>query len=986
MFGKSRLKQLGLALLLGGACSGGQQKATGIDFDSAGLEGFDETHFDLLAADCTYSTTDPLTREMTLTMGADETAYLFKRGADGVVVANANKAGVECTVQPTKKITINGGTGDQKVILDFYAGLFGQSTATSGAMIVIALGAGTGDTVKIRGTPNADLVTFGTNGTTSTSYAAISVVGATPARTTPDISMTGVESVLVSTGAGNDVITGQGGAPLGGTAVGPLAGAISMTVYGGEGNDTITSGGLSPSGTVNSLNGGAGNDLFLQQAILAADTISGGADTDTVDYSARTAAVRVTLGVGISAAAATGSIACVAKTSIADNDSFTISDGTHTKTFAYNRTGAGAAATGSVTVPAKAAFTDNDSFIISDGTHTKTFAYQKTANTHATGNITCPAKAAFVDNDWFILHDGTNDVIFEYNKTGSATAQHAGHLINISAASTDVEVAQATYQAILALHAAPLAMTATDPAATAVIALTNDNHGVGVAATNNVAAVGFSMLGMTGGSVFVESAGNIAAAASIIDISTDSTAITVAARTYTAIAAAHTPLTVTATDPAGAVTIALTNDNPGVLGNVAIDLTGMTATGFTKTGMANGAAFFVESSDNTTASATIINVSTDSTAITVAARTYTALAAAHGVGFTVTATDPAGGTTIALLNDASTVTGNATITKSTDAAFIVTGMSGGVTVLARDDGDIAGPELDSIAADVENIIGSSAGDYIDASSSNLPHVLMGMAGDDTLIGAGQVDYLYGGPGADTLKGGAGDDFLFGGDNSDIVQGGTGNDTINGAGVNCVAAVSAAAPVVPFVSAVCSATFAPASTTVVGIDTLDYSDRTTNNAGVGVYVDLSSLTCQGHATGEVGECDVIVATSGVANVRNIRGGGGDDTLKGDSRDNIIWGGAGADNIYGGLGNDALYGEAGNDHIYGNDGLDATIASTAFDNDYINGGTGTNFEYGDDGLDTIDSSQGSADTVVCGKGDGDIVLPSGNETSVNADCEL
>ena len=512
MFGKSRLKQLGLALLLGGACSGGQQKATGIDFDSAGLEGFDETHFDLLAADCTYSTTDPTTREMTLTMGADETAYLFRRGADGVVVANANKAGVECTVQPTKKITINGGTGDQKVILDFYAGIFGQSTATSGAMIVIALGAGTGDTVKIRGTPNADLVTFGTNGTTSTSYAAISVVGATPARTTPDISMTGVESVLVSTGAGNDVITGQGGAPLGGASVGPLAGAISMTVYGGEGNDTITSGGLSPSGTVNSLNGGAGNDLFLQQALLAADTISGGADIDTVDYSARTAAVRVTLGVGISAAAATGSIACVAKTSITDNDSFTISDGTHTKTFAYNRT----------------------------------------ANTHATGNITCPAKAAFVDNDWFILHDGTNDVIFEYNKTGTATAQHAGHLINISAASTDVEVAQATYQAILALHAAPLAMTATDPAATAVIALTNDNHGVGVAATNNVAAVGFSMLGMTGGSVFVESAGNIAASAAIIDISSDSTAITVAARTYTAIAAAHTPLTVTATDPATA--------------------------------------------------------------------------------------------------------------------------------------------------------------------------------------------------------------------------------------------------------------------------------------------------------------------------------------------------------------------------------------------------------------------------------------------------
>jgi Ca2+-binding RTX toxin-like protein len=676
----------------------------------------------------------------------------------------------------------------------------------------------------------------------------------------------------------------------------------------------------------------------------------------------------------------------VAKTSITDNDSFTISDGTHPKTFAYNRTGPGAAATGSITLPAKAAFHDNDYFIISDGTNPKRFAYQKTANAHATGSITCSLQSALVDHDWFILHDGTHDVAFEYNVTG-VTSSHTAHLIDVTAAGTAPEVATATYNAIIAQYGAGFAMTATDPAGGAVIALTNNNFGVGVAITNSVADGTFHVSGMTGGSVFVEGDANIAAAATMINISTDTSGADVAARTYTAIASLHAGgFGVTATDPGVGTTITLTNDVVGVLGNVLIDLTGMTAAGFSKTGMANGAASFLESSDNIAASAIIINVSADSTAATVAARTYTAVAAAHGVGFTVAATDPGVGTTIALLNEASNATGNVTITKSADAAFIVTGMSGGVTVLARDDGDIAGPELDHILADVENVIGSSAGDYIDASNSNLPHVLMGMAGDDTLIGAGQVDYLYGGPGADILKGGVGDDFLFGGDASDIVQGGTGNDTINGAGVNCVATVSAAAPVVPFVSAVCTTTFAAASTTVVGIDTLDYSDRTANNAGVGVYVDLSSLNCTGHAMGEVGECDVISATSGVANVRNIRGGGGDDTLKGDSRDNIIWGGAGADNIYGGLGNDALYGEAGNDHIYGNDGLDATIASTAFDNDYINGGTGTNFEYGDDGLDTIDSSQGTNDTVVCGKGDGDINLPAGNETSVNADCEL
>jgi len=675
----------------------------------------------------------------------------------------------------------------------------------------------------------------------------------------------------------------------------------------------------------------------------------------------------------------------VAKASIADNDSFAISDGTHTKTFAYNRTGPGAAATGSITLPAKAAFTDNDYFIISDGTHTKQFGYQKTANTHATGSITCPLQSALVDHDWFILHDGTHDVAFEYNVTGVAST-HTAHLIDVIAAGTAAEVATATYNAIIAQYGAGFAMTATDPTGGAVIALTNDNFGVGVAITNHVADGTFQVSGMTGGSIFVESAGNTSASATMIDISLDTSAIDVAARTYTAIASLHAGgFGVTATDPAGATTIALTNDAVGVLGNVPIDITGVTAAGFSKTGMSNGAALFVESADNTAASAIIINISADTTAVQVAARTYTALAAAHGAGFTVTATDPALGTTIALLNDGPSATGNATITKSTGAAFTVTGMTGGVTILARDDGDVAAPELDSIDADVENVVGSSAGDYIDASGSNLPHVLMGMAGDDTLIGAGLVDYLYGGPGADTLKGNAGDDFLFGGNDSDLLQGGTGNDTINGAGVNC-SLVSVAAPIVPYVSAICTSTFSAASTTVVGIDTLDYSDRTVGTQAL--YVDLSSLNCTGHQMGEVStsECDVIVATSGVANVRNIRGGAGDDTLKGDSRDNIIWGGAGADNIYGGLGNDALYGEAGNDHIYGNDGLDATIASTAFDNDYINGGSGANFEYGDDGLDTIDSSQGTGDTVVCGKGDGDINLPAGNETSVNADCEL
>ena len=857
MLGNRRFKHVGIALLLSGACACGQQKATGIDFDSAGFEGFDETHFDLLAADCSYSSGD-----MTLTVAANETAYVFKRASDSKVVANASSNGVECTVGGTNTITITGGAGNQNVIIDFYSGTFNLAT-TATPKILINLGAGTGDVVKVRGTTANDLVTLGTNAA-GTSFLAISTVGATPVRTYADISMTGVETIMVSTGAGNDTITGQGGAPMAGTTGAPvlaLAGTISLTVYGGEGDDTITSGAVSSGAARNSLYGGAGNDLFLQQAAFAADSIFGGAGVDTVDYGNRTTAIRATLGATTTAAAASGSLTCVAKASINDNDNFAIGDGVHA---------------------------------------VKTFAYRVSTNVYAAGSITCTAKASINDNDWFTLGDGTKSVSFEYNKSGSATAQHGGTLIDVSGVTTASAVAGLTYTAINAAQIVDtIDITPTDPLLTAIIVLTADAYGAGSSITDSttVVADGFTIVDMHGGSAWVESAGNLALSATIIDLS--------------------------------------------------------------------------------------VGVTTPTEVCTA---TFTPINTAHGGSFAVTPTNA--GTTITLLNDAPGAAGNVTVTRSTGAAYIVTGMIGGVTGAVNDDGDIAGLEADSIDGYVENIIGSSAADIIDASQSDAVHVLMGMDGADTLTGGpGHTNYLYGGKGNDTLIGGGVVDFLFGGNDDDVLQGGLGNDNINGGGVNCISAVSLTTPpIVPFVNAtVCTSAASTASTTA-GSDTLDYSDRT-----LAVYADLTNLlNCTTHPMGEIvaAECDSIVysgtGASAVASVKNIRGGAGADTLIGDSRDNIIWGGAGADTISGGLGNDALYGEAGNDTICGNDCLDAALTSGT-DNDYINGGTGTNTLKGDDGLDTIDSSQGTSDAVNCGLGDGDISLPSGTEAS-KLSCEL
>jgi Ca2+-binding RTX toxin-like protein len=1002
MFGKRRLSQLGITLLLGGACACSAQKNSSkeIPFDPAGYEGFDETQFHLLAADCSYSNGD-----MTLTVAANETAYLFKRASDALVVANANIAGVECTVASTKKIIINGGTGDQKVIVDFYTGTFNLAT-TSTPNIAIDLGAGTGDTVKVRGTTANDLITMGsTTGSTVTSYLAISTVGATPVRTTADISMLGVENIVVSAGAGNDNITAQGGAAVGHTStntVGPLDGTITLTVYGGDGDDTLTGGAASVL-TRNTLNGGAGNDYFPQAAGLSADTINGGAGIDTVDYGARASAIRATLGATTAAVAASGSFTCVAKASIADNDSFTIAaDSTHSKTFAYNVTGSGAYATGTVVTPTRASLTDGDYFIVSDGTHTKTFAYQKVANVYPSGSITVTGGASptVADGDTVTVKDvdGTT-VTFRFAiGTSSQTAGAGEELVVVGASPSAGDIADALATQLGQTRSPAFKLSVTHTSGNAAITLTGTTtYGTGYALSQS--ASGMTLVGMANGSAsVVDPATSVA-----IDVTTNGlTAAQVAAATASAITGVHGAGFTVSVSPAYAsgTTVSLKNDAKNA-GNVAIDVTGISAGavtgGFAVTGMAGGAAFFVESAGNTTANAIIIDVSAVSSAAAVCGLTYTAIHGAHdATAFAVSATDPAGLVVIPLVNDATGAAGNQTITRSTGANFTVTGMVNGAALITNDDGDIASAELDSIAADVENVIGSSMNDTINGSASAVVHVFMGMDGNDRLVGGSLTNFLYGGKGSDTLIGGGIADFLYGGDGDDTLQGGLGDDTIGGGGVNCIAAVANPAivtppitPSVPFINAVaCPTAAATGSTTSPGSDTIDYSDR--SNAVTVDLTQVNTATCAtGHNMGEATECDVIApfgtGATAVSSIKNIRGGGGADTLKGDAQANMIWGGNGIDTITGGLGNDALYGEAGNDIIYGNDGNNAAIASTLLDNDYINGGPGTNTLKGDDGLDAIDSSLGSTDAVDCGLGDGDISLPNGTEAS-NTGCEL
>src|SRR3954471_19744887 len=221
-----------------------------IAFDARGYPGLESKTLAALAAACTFDGMG----NMTLTVAGGETAYVFKRSTDGKVVANASTGSAECVMTATKKITINGDAGDNKVIIDFINGVFSAGNSGGPNILIALAGQTAGDSVKIRGSAGVDTFVLGAGGANINGD------------TSPDITFTGVEDVVISTGPGNDSISGDGGS---GTGL-PFPSTTTLTVYGGDDNDTIT-GGAGPA----SLYGGLGDDVFKQQAALVADLMDG---------------------------------------------------------------------------------------------------------------------------------------------------------------------------------------------------------------------------------------------------------------------------------------------------------------------------------------------------------------------------------------------------------------------------------------------------------------------------------------------------------------------------------------------------------------------------------------------------------------------------------------------------------------------------------------------------------------------------------------
>ena len=187
---------------------------------------------------------------------------------------------------------------------------------------------------------------------------------------------------------------------------------------------------------------------------------------------------------------------------------------------------------------------------------------------------------------------------------------------------------------------------------------------------------------------------------------------------------------------------------------------------------------------------------------------------------------------------------------------------------------------------------SAKGDILVGDSK--PNVLVGMLGSDRISGRGARDELYGEgrpsdadldltyPAADRLHGGGGRDLLVGGIDSDVLDGGAAGDRIlgeSGPGFGGGEGRNAGSK-----------------------DVVDYSSRKTR---------IRART--GKGGGARGENDRY------SGIEGIRGGSGNDVLKGKRRRaDVLFGGRGNDRLDGLTGKDVLRGERGRDYLKARDG--------------------------------------------------------------------
>ena len=254
--------------------------------------------------------------------------------------------------------------------------------------------------------------------------------------------------------------------------------------------------------------------------------------------------------------------------------------------------------------------------------------------------------------------------------------------------------------------------------------------------------------------------------------------------------------------------------------------------------------------------------------------------------------------------------------------------------------------------DIENLTGSAMAD-----------ILAGDLRDNTIMGGGGDDKIYGGPNpadadkesdagltnADTLMGQGGDDMIFGGVGNDTLDGGDGDDTLNGGAGNDTFYGGAGSDVI----------YADADDAVINgwLETPPEDDTATTGDGEDESLEshrdndpmaADTVSFEKLEEGIVRTLGITTITGGtgtiptditISNVENIIGSQGDDELGGSGGPNVIEGGEGGDTLDGGDGEDTLSYEGSDDWVRIT--LNDTGAATA-SRGHASGDTANNFE--------------------------------------------
>jgi len=255
---------------------GADNSADSPDFDGVDLSDVSET-----APSGCVGGFDKAAGTLTITVGGDAAVVRVAVHA-GVIQANdvdcESPDGDPAKADEVTALHIEGGASADSVYLDLSDEAFSGCFSGDGG-ISIALGAGK-DKLTVLGTLSSDKWALGTD----MDQLLMDLNGDARA----DVTVTGSPGIVLSTGGKADVVNGNG------VALGVDAAALPLTIYGGGAGDQLVGG-----AAADSLFGGIGDDWFdAANAPAGADTFDGGDGEDTVDFSARTKALVITVGAG----------------------------------------------------------------------------------------------------------------------------------------------------------------------------------------------------------------------------------------------------------------------------------------------------------------------------------------------------------------------------------------------------------------------------------------------------------------------------------------------------------------------------------------------------------------------------------------------------------------------------------------------------------------------------------------------------------------